>query len=90
MNWFRAIFNWLLRSPKSVFHGCAGQHILERYDDYKECGVWGYASANFDGTPNPDGGIKGKMMTRTVKYVDERGVVRLGSEWVPDSEIEKT
>ena len=57
------------------------EKIIDHYDDYKECGDW----STVDATGNT---IRtGKMITRTVKVINNDKSVGLSYEWITDEDM---
>lgn len=83
--WRNLVVWW--RRPKgaeiTIFAGEHDQKVLVRYNDFTVCGEWG----GVDATTGQEIPVGGRMFERTIKFVDSDGKVKLGHEWVPDSEV---
>ena len=57
------------------------EKIIDHYNDYKECGDWATVDTN--------GNIikPGKMITRTVKVINNDNSVGLSYEWITDEDM---
>lgn len=57
------------------------EKIIDRYTDYKECGDW----ATVDASGNTI--TTGKMITRTIKVINQDNSIGLSYEWITDEDM---